>query len=97
MDESPRREFSDSEGEAWVATVRERPGADYKGRYYFFARPAEASEEEGVALVDIRWNSRRTAERTLRTMSEVELRRRLRSARGRDRAPSSTAAPPSPD
>jgi hypothetical protein len=40
-----------------------------------------------VALVDVRWNSERTAERTLATMSVVELRRRLRSAQGRQATP----------
>ena len=36
-----------------------------------------------VELTDVRWNNERTAQRTLDTMSVVELRRRLRSARGR--------------
>jgi len=77
------REFEDHEGGVWIAGVKARPGLDFKGRYYFVARPREAGEGEEVALGDVRWNSRRTAERTLRTMSEVELRRRLRQARGR--------------
>jgi len=75
------REFSDGQGAAWSATVRERVGPDYKGRYYFWVEPKGGGE--GVALLDVRWNSARTAERTLKTMSEVELRRRLRSALGR--------------
>jgi hypothetical protein len=75
------REFTDGEGQRWVATVRERPGPDYKGRYYFWLEPGPGGD--GVALLDVRWNSERTAQRTLDTMSEVELRRRLRSARGR--------------
>jgi hypothetical protein len=75
------REFTDGAGARWVAAVRERPGPDYKGRYYFFAEPQDGGE--GVPLVDVRWNSERTAQRTLETMSEVELRRRLRSALGR--------------
>lgn len=81
------REFEDRDGNRWVATVRERPGRDYKGRYYFFLRPEDGGEEDGVALVDVRWNSLKTAERTLETMSGVELRRRLRSARGRSPSP----------
>jgi hypothetical protein len=78
------REFTDGEGAGWIATVRERPGPDYKGRYYFFVEPRGGGE--GVALEDVRWNSERTAQRTLDTMSEVELRRRLRSALGRGTA-----------
>ena len=75
------REFVDGSGASWVASVRERPGPDYKGRYYLFLE--QENGKEGVALVDVRWNGERTAQRTLATMSEVELRRRLRSALGR--------------
>ena len=39
--------------------------------------------DDEVSLDDVRWNSERSAARTLETMSVVELRRRLRSARGR--------------
>ena len=84
------REFTDAHGRAWTATVRERTGPDYKGRYYFWMDPKEGGE--GVPLLDVRWNSERTARRTLETMSEVELRRRLRSALGRT-APATGALP----
>lgn len=77
------RTFEDVNGTVWVATVRERPGEDYKGRYHLTMRPEDG--DGSVELVDVRWNSERTALRTLRTMSGVELRRRLRSARGRAR------------
>lgn len=89
----PSREFPDEDGNTWVATIRKRKGKDFKGRYYFFVRPVEGDEGDGHALVDVRWNSPRTAARTLRTMSEVELRRRLRSARGRAETPTGAAAP----
>jgi len=78
------REFTDGAGAGWIATVRERPGPDYKGRYFFWVEPRDGGE--GVALLDVRWNSERTAQRTLETMSEVELRRRLKSAVGRGAA-----------
>lgn len=81
------REFQDQDGAVWVGTVRERPGPDFKGRYHFHLRPADGEDEGGVSLLDVRWNSRKTAERTLETMSEVELRRRLRSALGRQERP----------
>jgi len=77
------REFEDPDGNTWVASVRERPGPDYKGRFYFYLEPEGAGKAESVSLLDVRWNSRSTAERTLETMSGVELRRRLRSALGR--------------
>ena len=77
------KKFLDDEGNTWVASVRARPGEDYKGRYCLLLRPENAPPEEGVELSDVRWNSRRTAERTLKTMSVTELRRRHRWAMGR--------------
>lgn len=77
------REFEDHEGRRWIATVGARPGLDFKGRYYWVMRPVDGDDSEKLALSDVRWNTERTARRTLLTMSEVELRRRLRSARGR--------------
>ena len=81
------REFSDESGTAWVGTISHEAGTDYKGRYLFLLRPVEA-DGGSVSLVDVRWNSEKTARRTLETMSDVELRRRLRSALGRGRASS---------
>lgn len=77
------RRFRDHEGDVWVASVAEEEGGDYKGRFYFVVDGEGDHEGRRVSLTDVRWNSSRTAERTLATMSEVELRRRLRSARGR--------------
>ncbi len=77
------RRFRDHEGNAWVATVAREGGGDYKGRFYFVVDGEGNNEGRRVSLTDVRWNSSRTAERTLSTMSEVELRRRLRSAIGR--------------
>lgn len=75
------KQFVDDEGLVWVASVKERPGEDYKGRFgLVMVREGGVS---GVELEDVRWNSRKTAERTLRTMSSIELKRRLHSARGR--------------
>lgn len=80
------REFTDRQGRAWVAAVQEREGHDYKGRYHLVLRPADGESDE-VELTDIRWNTERTARRTLETMSLFELRRRLRSAVGRSESP----------
>jgi hypothetical protein len=66
--------------------VREEQGADYKGRLFLVMTPKDDAGSGEVSLDDIRWNSERTARRTLETMSVVELRRRLRSALGRSRA-----------
>jgi hypothetical protein len=80
------REFDDETGGRWVASVERRDGKDYQGRYHFVARPVD-SAGEAVALGDVRWNSEMTARRTLETASDVELRRRLRSAVGRAGGP----------
>lgn len=77
------RDFTDADGRPWHATVREEEGTDYKGRFYLVLVPSQGGEAAAVILEDIRWNSERTARRTLETMSVVELRRRLRSALGR--------------
>lgn len=85
--------FSNSDGDAWVATVRSEAGLDFKGRHHLYFHPADA-EDHGVELLDVRWNSEGTAQRTLATMSDVELRRRLRSALGRAAKPTLAAKPP---
>lgn len=77
------RDFTDQTGREWCAFVREEEGADYKGRMYLVLQPLDSKEGEALELKDVRWNSERTAQRTLDTMSLVELRRRLRSAVGR--------------
>ena len=76
------RKFLDPDGRTWVATLRSDASLDFKGRHHLFLHP-EGAEEQGLGLADVRWNSQHTAERTLATMSSVELRRRLRSALGR--------------
>lgn len=75
------RRFEDEQGRAWEATLGHREDGDYKGSHFLVMTPVDGGEP--VSLQDIRWNSERTARRTLETMSVVELRRRLRSARGR--------------
>ncbi|MDE2806671.1 MAG: hypothetical protein OXN18_16130 [Gemmatimonadota bacterium] len=76
------RQFVDDSADTWVASVARAEGGDYKGAFYLVMERSGGSGEP-VALTDVRWNSTRTAERTLATMSSVELRRRLRSALGR--------------
>jgi hypothetical protein len=75
------RNFTDDTGRAWTAHVVGREGLDYQGRYHLVLKSEDGAD--AVALEDIRWNNERTARRTLETMSDVELRRRLRSAVGR--------------
>jgi len=80
------RQFVDDRGDPWVASVAEEGGGDYKGRFYLMLEGEERDRgRPAVVLTDVRWNSLKTAQRTLNTMSGVELRRRLRSALGRSR------------
>ena len=83
------RHFTDDEGVRWTAAVESDGGSDYKGRHYLIMRAGD-SGGRGVHLRDVRWNSLKTAKRTLATMSGVELRRRLRSAVGRARSRAAT-------
>lgn len=75
------REFTDADGRDWVASAVEEDGTDYKGRFYLVMSPT--GSDDVVELTDVRWNSERSAQRTIASMSVVELRRRLRSATGR--------------
>ena len=80
------RRFTDDDGQLWRAFAVAESTGDYKGRFYLALSPDAEAETEALHLPEVRWNSLDTAERTLRTMSEVEMRRRLRSALGRHRA-----------
>ena len=73
------RSFTDESGQEWVATSLEEETPRHHGRWYLVFHPA-GQEDRSVTLPDVRWQSRETAERTLGTMSEAELRRRLRIA-----------------
>lgn len=76
------RNFTDESGREWVATVREEATPRHHGRWQLVLHPADAPDE-GFVLPEIRWQTRETARRTLCTMSDFELRRRLRLARAR--------------
>ena len=80
------REFEDADGRRWRASARQEPSVDYKGRYFLVLERLDGSgapRAETLELPEVRWNSERTAVRTIATMSQLELRRRLRSALGR--------------
>lgn len=81
------REFTDQEGRRWRATALERPGADFKGKWYLVFQSLDQARQGPAELRDVCWNSRETAERTLTTMGEIELQRRLGSALGRRQRP----------
>ena len=78
-----RMESGDYKGQFFLVMARR------EGRFEGDAEPADEgarateAEREALPLNDVRWNSAKTADRTLATMSDVELRRRLRAALGR--------------
>lgn len=75
--------FTDERGAAWVATAREENTPRHHGRWYLVFHPA-ADENRVLAMPEVRWQTRATAERTLRTMSDFELRRRIHLLLERD-------------
>ena len=76
------RTFTDEAGTEWVASAREERTARHHQRWYLVFHPAAAADSL-LAMPEVRWQTRATAERTLRTMSEFELRRRLHTVRER--------------
>lgn len=76
------RSFTDDTGREWVASAREEVTPRHHGRWYLILHPADEPRHE-LAVPEIRWQTPESAERTLRTMGEFELRRRLAGARQR--------------
>lgn len=77
------RSFTDEAGREWVATAHEEETPRHHGRWYLVFRAADADDEAALAMPEVRWQTRDTAERTIRTMSTDELRRRLGTVRAR--------------
>ena len=72
--------FTDEEGVAWVAGAREEDTSRHHTRWYLVI---EGPDGTLFGVPEVRWQTRATAERTLRTMSDFELRRRLHIVRER--------------
>lgn len=71
--------FRADDGERWVATaVRERTARHHGVWYLVFHREGDLTHH--LPVFEVRWQTSATAERTLQTMSDFELRRRLNSA-----------------
>ena len=76
------KNFLDDQGREWTATAREEATPRHHGRWYLVFHPA-ADPALLLPLPEVRWQTRQSAARTLRTMSEFELLRRLLAARTR--------------
>jgi len=74
--------FADQAGRLWTATAREESTPRHHGRWHLIFQPADGAGP-AMSMPEVRWQSRRSAERTLQTMSETELRRRLAVVRRR--------------
>jgi hypothetical protein len=74
--------FTDEAGAQWVASAREEQTPRHHGRWYLVMHAA-GDEARLLAMPEVRWQTRATAERTLLTMSDFELRRRLHTLRER--------------
>jgi hypothetical protein len=69
------REFTDERAAVWVADAREEETPRHHGRWYLVFREV-AAPDATLPMPEVRWQTRATAARTLRTMSVFELRRR---------------------
>jgi hypothetical protein len=74
--------FRDENGQAWVATATREDTERHHGTWFLIFHP-EGDLKRRLDVGEVRWQTRATAERTLHTMSEFELRRRLHSAMAR--------------
>lgn len=76
------RTFDDETGALWTATALEESTSRHHGRWYLVFHP-ENEPGRPLAMPEVRWKNRPTAQRTLKTMSLFELRRRLGTVRSR--------------
>jgi hypothetical protein len=77
--------FKDENDQSWVATATKEDTERHHGTWYLIFHP-EGNIKNPLEVPEVRWQTRATAERTLRTMSDFELRRRLQSAIARHTA-----------
>lgn len=76
------RNFLDDQGREWTAAAREEATPRHHGRWHLVFHPA-GDAAALVPLPEVRWQTAQSAQRTLQTMSEFELLRRLLTARAR--------------
>jgi hypothetical protein len=84
--------FTNHCGDRWVATAREESTPRHHGRWYLVFH-TEDEPDSVYPMPEVRWQTFESADRTLRTMSEFELRRRLDTVLGRT-APVREGIPP---
>jgi hypothetical protein len=72
------KQFTDDRGAQWIATAMEEATQRHHGTWYLAFHPVEDPQQR-YAMPEVRWQTAATAARTLKTMSDFELRRRLNS------------------
>jgi hypothetical protein len=70
------REFADADGARWIAGAIPESTPRHHGRWFLVLHPVD-DDTAVMSMPEVRWQTRATAERTLLSMSEFELRRRL--------------------
>ena len=70
----------DVSGTSWVASAREEETPRHHTRWYLVFENPDGTV---LPMPEVRWQTRATAERTLLTMSDFELRRRIHVVRER--------------
>jgi hypothetical protein len=73
------KQFVDEQGRQWVATAAKEDTPRHHGKWYMIFHPADDPQTQ-LPVPEIRWQTAATAARTIRTMADFELRRRLKSA-----------------
>ena len=74
------RSFTDEHGESWTARVQEEQTPRHHGRWYLVF----ASGNQELPMPEVRWQTSASAQRILKTISDFELIRRLKSVRARN-------------
>lgn len=72
------KQFVDDSGRMWIATAAKEDTPRHHGTWYLVFQPVDEPTRR-YAMPEVRWQTAATAARTLRTMSDSELRRRLES------------------
>ncbi len=73
------RSFADETGRAWIATARQENSPRHHTRWFLVFHP-EDDPSSVFPQAEVRWQTFATADRTVRSMSMFELRRRLATA-----------------
>lgn len=76
------KKFTDEQGREWVATAAEEQTPRHHGKWYLVFEAADQSGEK-LPVPEVRWQTQATGARTIRTMSDFELRRRVNAAQHR--------------